>query len=614
MTTFNVTFQPGNISIRVPEGALISDAATMAGIASLHLPCGGRKSCGKCLVDIEKSGAPKHQALACATRVDGDLTVLIDRRETVAGSCIVAHVTTDEQPRHPVDAPLTRKIAVTTAIPRIDDNYADLERLEREITRQAGPAPIAVSRATLLNLANAIREQGGIVTATIFTEENRTEILTVEPGDTRGNHFGVACDIGTTTVSLHIVNLSTGTIVATESDYNGQLARGADVISRIEYGRMPERRKELRQLVLGTINRLVAAACSSVAIDPETVACMSIAGNSTMTHLFLGLNARYLREHPYVPTVKQLPPLKAHECGMAINPSAIVSFSPGVGSYVGGDITAGLLCTAMTVPGGGLSLFIDIGTNGEIVIGNGEFFLTSACSAGPAFEGSGIRCGMRAATGAIDSFTIDNSGESIDWAVIGEGRPSGICGSGLISLLGELFKTGVIDAAGKFTDAAPHDRRISIEGTEGFILVNREQTASGRDLVVTEADIDNLIRTKAAIYSACDCMLSNAGLCFADVNRFLVAGGFGRFIDIDDAIRIGMFPAIDRSRFSYLGNTSLAGASLALMSKGYRDELRSLPDRMTYVELSNDPRYMDSYVAALFLPHTDRKRFPSIGG
>jgi uncharacterized 2Fe-2S/4Fe-4S cluster protein (DUF4445 family) len=287
----------------------------------------------------------------------------------------------------------------------------------------------------------------------------------------------------------------------------------------------------------------------------------------------------------------------------------VILFAPGVGSYVGGDITAGMLCTGLLRAGGDIRLFIDIGTNGEIVIGNGEFLLTSACSAGPAFEGSGIRCGMRAAPGAIDAFTIEDGGRSIDWNVIGEARPAGICGSGLISLLGELFKAGIIDAAGKFTDAAPAERRIVVEGSAAFVVVNGIQTASGRDIVIAEADIDNLIRTKAAIYSACDVMLSNAGLDFTSVAEFLIAGGFGRFIDIEDAIAIGMFPDIDRSRFTYLGNTALAGATRALLGAKQREELRALPGRMTYVELSNDPRYMDAYVAALFLPHTDAKRF-----
>ena len=460
-------------------------------------------------------------------------------------------------------------------------------------------------------MAPTLREQNGKVTATIFSENSIHEIIALEAGDTRAAHYGIACDIGTTTISVRLIDLTTGKTLATESDYNGQTSRGADVISRIEYGGSAQKLDELRQLVLETINRLIGMACARSSISSHAISGMSIAGNSTMVHLFLGIPAKYLREHPYVPTVKHVPLLSAAECGLLLNPEAKVLFSPGVGSYVGGDITAGLLCTDMIRSNREISLFIDIGTNGEIVIGNSEFLMTTACSAGPAFEGSGIKCGMRAAPGAVDSFEIEKNGESIDWTAIGEDKPSGICGSGLISLLGELFKAGVIDAGGRFTDKAATERCMTIEGTKAFVLIRGVDSAHGRDIVITESDIDNLIRTKAAIYSACDCMLSNAGITLANVKNILIAGGFGRFIDLEDAVRIGLFPDIGRSHFTYLGNTSLAGATLALLSKKYRDELRTLPDRMTYIELSNDPRYMDSYVAALFLPHTDLTRFKS---
>jgi uncharacterized 2Fe-2S/4Fe-4S cluster protein (DUF4445 family) len=461
-------------------------------------------------------------------------------------------------------------------------------------------------------MAETLRRQKGLVTATLFTDHGFPELVALEEGDALAAHYGIACDIGTTTISLRLVNCASGKTETVESDYNGQLSRGADVISRIEYGRSAERREELRQLVLTTVNRLVEAVCGRSSVSSRSITAVSIAGNSTMIHCFLGLDAKYLREYPYVPSVKHVPPLSAAECGLAVNPEAKVLFSPGVGSYVGGDITAGLLCTGLIRSSGGISLFLDIGTNGEIVIGNSEFLMTTACSAGPAFEGSGISCGMRAAAGAVDSFEIEQIGTSIDWTAIGDSPPAGVCGSGLISLLGELLKAGMIDRSGTFTDAVPPERMTKTEGTKGFILFQDADTAHGRPLVVTEPDIDNLIRTKAAIYSACDCLLANAGLDFSKVEKVLIAGGFGRFIDVPDAIRIGLFPDIDRSKFAYLGNTSLAGATLALLSKKYRDELNALPSRMTYVELSNNPRYMDSYIAALFLPHTDLKRFSTV--
>jgi uncharacterized 2Fe-2S/4Fe-4S cluster protein (DUF4445 family) len=610
---YSVTYLPINKTVSVTSGTLLSEAAAQAGITALHLPCGGRRTCGKCTVFIAEkkgTGSSKQPVLACATEVRSDMTVWIEPKTYSTKSCIIADTTCEEQLRKRTDlSPLCRKIRVQTKPPGIEDNYSDLELLQTAIHGKRRESAIRCSRTVLQTLAPTLREQNGSVTATLFSDNGDDEIIAIEAGDTLTAHYGIACDIGTTTISLRLVDCASGKILAAESDYNRQLCRGADVISRIEYGRSAERREELRQFVIATVNNLVETACSSAAVNSGSITAMLIAGNTTMVHLFLGLDASHLREHPYVPAVKHVPPLSAAECGLSLHPSAKVLLSPCVGSYVGGDITAGLLCTDLIRSSEGVSLFIDIGTNGEIVIGNGEFLMTAACSAGPAFEGSGIQCGMRAAAGAIDSFEIAHEGTSIDWTVIGEVKPVGICGSGLISLLGELLKNGVIDRSGKFTGTAPAERRVTIEGTNGFVLIPRAYAGNGRNIVITEADIDNLIRTKAAMYAACDLMLTNAGLDFADVKNILIAGGFGRCIDIADAIRIGLFPATDHSRFTYLGNTSLAGATLALLSKKRRDELRTLPGRMTYVELSNDRRYMDAYVAALFLPHTDLKRF-----
>ncbi|MGA2508364.1 MAG: ASKHA domain-containing protein [Chitinispirillaceae bacterium] len=609
----NVIFLPLNKSVVVPSGTLISETAALAGITALHLPCGGRETCGKCMVKIAESNKPESSGrtvLACATRIKGNVKIWIEPKTHEGKSSILATAALEEFWQKGADlSPICKKNIVQTQSPTIEANYSDLELLEAAIPGHLHDSSIRCSRAILGTMAQAMREKNGKVTTTFFSESVVSELIMIEPGDTLSVHYGIACDIGTTTISVRLVDCAAGKILDTDSDYNGQLCRGVDVISRIEYGRSDQRREELRQLVLKTINQLIQSVCNRMSINYRLVTAMSIAGNTTMVHLFLGIPAKHLREHPYVPTVKYVPPLTAAECGLSLNPEAKIIFSPGVGSYVGGDITAGLLCTEMIRSSEELSLFIDIGTNGEIVIGNSEFLMTTACSAGPAFEGSGIQCGMRAAPGAIDSFEIENGGEIIDWTVIGDEKPSGICGSGLISLLGELLKAKIIDRSGKFTDKAVKKNMVTIDGTNGFVLIQGVNTNHGHDIIITESDIDNLIRTKAAIYSACDIMLSNAGLNFSNVKNVLIAGGFGRFIDVADAIRIGLFPNIDTSRFSYLGNTSLAGATLALLYKKYRDELRSLPGRMTYVELSNDPHYMDAYVAALFLPHTDLKKF-----
>jgi uncharacterized 2Fe-2S/4Fe-4S cluster protein (DUF4445 family) len=310
--------------------------------------------------------------------------------------------------------------------------------------------------------------------------------------------------------------------------------------------------------------------------------------------------------------VNPVPALSAAEAGLDIRPDAVVEFAPGVGSYVGGDITAGLLCTDLVANHEDVFLFLDIGTNGEIVIGNADWLVGCACSAGPAFEGSGIKCGMRASPGAIEQIEIGERGRCVEYQIIGEGKPEGICGSGLICLLGELFRSGLIDAAGHFHSDAANPRLVGAGKRRGFIVEYGERTATGEDLVITEADIENLIRTKAAIYAACSLVLENVGLNWSAIGRVYIAGGFGRSIRVSEAVLIGMLPDLPHGRFSYIGNAALTGAYIALLSQAHRAKLAETAARMTYLDLSSDPRYMDSYVKAMFLPHTELAQFPSV--
>jgi uncharacterized 2Fe-2S/4Fe-4S cluster protein (DUF4445 family) len=340
---------------------------------------------------------------------------------------------------------------------------------------------------------------------------------------------------------------------------------------------------------------------NDVKVNARHICAAFVAGNTTMIHLLLGLAPRYIRESPYIPTVTAVPGLTAAEAGFEIHPRAVVQCAPGVGSYVGGDITAGLLCTELATNHEDVFLFLDIGTNGEIVIGNAEWRVACACSAGPAFEGSGIRCGMRATEGAIEHVEIAPGG-ALRYRVVGGGKPAGICGSGLISLLGEMLKRGIVDQAG----------RLRSDDSRGFLVESAERTATGEDLFISGADLENLVRTKAAIYAACALILDSVGLDWNVVARVYIAGGFGRYIQIADAVRIGMLPDLPHEKFRYIGNAALTGAYMALLSREHRDRLTEIAARTTYVDLSSDPRYMDSYVQAMFLPHTDGSRFPTV--
>jgi len=542
--------------------------------------------------------------MACQTRIAGDLTVRVpDARDAAMRVLGDSHhmVSRELFPDPAHLSPLCRVVRLTVPPASIDEHYSDWSRLIRELCRGNRTPAVSASLPVLQTLAAALRAQDGKVT--LLAQETATglEVVEIEPGQSARRVLGLALDIGTTTIAAQLVDLESGHVLATRTSYNAQIRRGADVISRIDYARAGERLAELRALVLDTINTLIAQMENDVRVDALNIRAAFVAGNTTMIHLLLGLPPRHIRESPYVPTVTAVPALTAAAVGIEIHPRGVVECAPGVGSYVGGDITAGLLCTELATNREDVFLFLDIGTNGEIVIGNAEWRVACACSAGPAFEGSGIRCGVRATEGAIEHVEIAPGG-ALRYRVVGGGKPAGICGSGLICLLGEMLKRGIVDQAG----------RLQSGDGRGFLVESADRTAAGEDLVITAADLENLVRTKAAIYAACARILDNVGLDWGALARVYIAGGFGRYIQIADAVRIGMLPDLPHEKFRYIGNSALTGAYMALLSREHRDRLAGIAARMTYVDLSSDPRYMDSYVQAMFLPHTDLSLFPTV--
>jgi uncharacterized 2Fe-2S/4Fe-4S cluster protein (DUF4445 family) len=627
-----ITFQPSGKSIEVALGTELMAAARLADVP-IAAPCGGKGTCGKCQVlvvagevESESLGALSKAAvaegfvLACRTRVK-QTSVTIEVLEQLGRSHGRFVDTADNlklvDPAllpHGADfSPLVFKHRTAVPAAAFADGLSDLDRLVRQLQADLGKGmPVDCPLPVLRTLADALRTQNGLVTVTLAKRDDRCQIIEIEAGNTAARHYGIAIDIGTTTVALQLVYLPLEEIVCTVTEYNDQVDCGLDVISRINYGKKPERLEELRQRVVKTINRLLDRVLQSEAARREEITSAVLSGNTTMTHLLLGLKAEYIRLEPYTPTVMGVPEFAAGELGLAIHPLARVVLSPAVGSYVGGDITAGLLSTSLVTGSEEPCLFIDIGTNGEIAIGNRDFLLTCACSAGPAFEGGGIDCGMRAAAGAIDGVVVDPATGVPSISVIGDAAPKGICGSGMISLIANLFRTGWLDAAGKLDRSRPSPH-IQVEGRVArYLLATAEASGTGKSITVSELDIDNLIRAKAAIYSAGAVMLSQVGMTFNDLARIYIAGGFGRSLVIEDAKTIGLIPDLPTERFIYLGNTSLMGSYMLLISEKHRQLQQATANRMTYLDLSSEPGYMDEYTGALFLPHTDALRFPSV--
>lgn len=626
-----ILFTPSQKSIEVPPGSELLDATRKADL-EIDSPCGGKGTCCKCLIRIvagevdsdslgllPKSAIDNGYLLACRTKVkDTILTVEIPERDEIKGGKFVEAaddaflVHQELLPKDIILNPLTKKWNFQVPAPRLEDGLSDLDRLTRALQKEIGDKEIIYPLSIIRHIAEVLRAESWNVTITAIDEKDRFNVVGIEPGDQTATHYSIAVDIGTTTVAVELIDLSSAKILSTHSDYNSQLTCGLDVISRINYARKPERLEELRNRVLKTINNLIKKAVKNHSIKSEFICSAAISGNTTMIHLLLGVKPEYIRLEPYTPTLLESPNFRASEIDIDINPEAFVQISPAVGSYVGGDITAGLLCTDIASDSEAVNLFMDIGTNGELVVGNQDFLLACACSAGPAFEGGGIKCGMRAAFGAIEGVQIDRETGKASYWTIGNVTPKGICGSGIISLLANLFSTGWIDAAGKL-DRERKSAYIQFEGRQAkYIIAPAEESSTGEAVSLSELEIDNIIRAKAAIYSACSLMLKQVGLNFHDLANIYIAGGFGRFIDLEKAIVIGMLPDLPPEKFKYIGNASLMGTYLVLISQEYRQQQLQLAKRMTYMELSTDPSYMEQYTGAMFLPHTNEDLFPNI--
>jgi uncharacterized 2Fe-2S/4Fe-4S cluster protein (DUF4445 family) len=505
----------------------------------------------------------------------------------------------------------------------MDDQTDDWSRLQTAMRLQHQIEKVNASLPLLQKLGDAVRDGDWRVTLITenskFADEQSVRLIDIRPGheDEYSPLWGVAIDIGTTTVSLWLVDLITGQVRAQVAEYNGQIARGEDVVSRIIYATKNGGGQELRQRVLDTITSLLETACKRVKlpegnkVTPEQVAKATIVGNSTMIHLLLGIPANSIRLSPFITAVNHPPLMTAREMCLNINPDAVVDCLPGVASYVGADITAGVLSSGLDNVDD-VTLFLDVGTNGETVLGNRDWLVTCACSAGPAFEGAGVVNGMRATQGAIEEVWINNDSFEPTYRVIGGGKPKGICGSGLISLLSEAFLTGILDKAGN-VNLTLNSQRVR-EGAHGgeYVLAWGTETVSGEDIVLTRVDVDNLLRAKAAIYAGFTVLADTVGVRLEDVSKVLVGGSFGKYINVEKAIQIGLLPDMEWSHFEFLGNTAVRGAYYSLLDWRKRERVTEIAKRMTYVELSADNSFYEAFTSALFLPHTDLSKFPSV--
>ncbi len=637
---YQITFKVRgeNRLVLAEPGMSLLDVAQNAGI-TIDAPCGGTGSCGKCRVlllegclESEKSRHITEDEyedgwrLACTSFVSGDAVIAVPASATAYEDSLSSDFTAKGKDLGKY-AELQKKLSeagigfkrtfktLTAKLPQpsLDDTMPDNERLTRYMRDKFRTERVEIPFVVLRKLPEVLRENDFTVKCMVELTTDRLLVFDVMPPGSQAFPCGIAIDIGTTSVSALLIDMEKGKILTAASVANRQIRYGADVIHRIVESAKPGGREALRKAIVEeTLNPMIRNMCEEVGVPTSAVCRLSVAANTTMNHLFAGVYADPIRMEPYIPAFFEINPVPAGLLGLDAHPSARVIITPNVGSYVGGDITAGVLATLMWNDPQ-MTLFIDLGTNGELVLGNSEFMMSCACSAGPAFEGGEIVCGMRAADGAIEEVKIDKDTMEPTIKVIGEeGIPVGICGSGLIDAISELYRCGIINSRGQFIRAGKRVKRDS-EGKGIYMLVPKEKTATGRGIFIDEADIDNFIRAKAAVFSAIRTMLSALSLEVENIERVIVAGGIGSGINMENAVRIGMLPNIPLEKYSYIGNSSLSGSCMALISQQAYEQILSIGRSMTYLELSTTPGYMDEFVAACFIPHTDETLF-EIGG
>jgi uncharacterized 2Fe-2S/4Fe-4S cluster protein (DUF4445 family) len=628
---YHVKFLPSDKSIEVPPGYNLRQAILDCGL-EIDSSCGGVGTCGRCAVRIvsgeidtkktkfiKEKLANKGFVLSCLSEIKSDLVVEIfyrqQRKAKIAEGRFkpdklseYAEVKQSELSSIEVN-PWIIKENIEVEKPSLSYGTSDLYRLKKTVAARTGIKNLYIPINLIRKIPYEIRKKEWKITV-IMDRENGS-LIDFHSGYLGKEIYGIALDIGTTSLVMYLVDLLNGEVISTQSGYNPQIRYGEDVINRIVYSGKQSGLSKLREVLIDYLNSMIAKMLEETKIKARDVVSLMIAGNSTMMHLFYGVPPKYIREEPYVTVANKFSESTAAEVGIKHLSNAHVYSIPGVASYLGGDITSGILASGMYEEKS-LALFLDLGTNGELVVGNSEWMMGCSCSAGPAFEGGGVKCGIRAAEGAIEKVSIDQETYRCSIDVIGGTKPEGICGSGLIDIIGEMYTRGVVDRKGKFnTDIGNRYLVCNEEGCR-YIIVPAAESATGKSIFISEVDIDNLIRAKSAVYAGIRTLLEEVGLGTGDLEKVYIAGGLGKHLNVRNAVMIGMLPDIDIGKYNFLGNTSVTGAYLSIMSgKKYNQGIK-ISEHITYIELSVSMKFMDRYVAGLFLPYTDMKDFPTV--
>jgi len=612
-------------TVVVKKGTTLLDAAHKAEITINNL-CGGDGICGRCRMIVKEgeiSGAVSGKltreeikagyVLACQTVVEGDVVVEIppetlarDRRRADEDADRFLSFRPSMYSTLYAPAPLVTKVYIELDPPTLENNTADHQRVCEAIQREVKVPSMQMGLKVIRQLPRILRESDYKVTATIGLRRDIAEVMQIEGGDTSDRSYMVVVDMGTTTIVAHLVDTTTLETVAASACFNSQGVHGREVTGRMITAERIGNEK-LQELLVNDINRLIESTAREAGIAYRDIIAVVCAGNTVMSHFLLGLPTHHIRRYPYVAASVEPPPLRAAEVGIEINPRGLLYSLPGISGWVGSDITAGILATGMH-ESEQISLLMDIGTNGEIVIGNREWLMACSASAGPALEGASVECGMRAGKGAIESITRTDGG--ITYKTVGDVPPVGLCGSGIIDALCVLLKEKVIDRSGKFVEG--HEKVREEKGEKRFVFVPPGESGRPDGVFLSESDIENIITAKAAIFAAVNILVRRLSLSFDDIERIYIAGAFGNYLNLENAVCIGLIPDVDLEKITFVGNTSIWGAKIVAFYEEAFAAIRGISRNTTYYDLMGAADYVEEFQRALFLPHTDIQLFPHV--
>ncbi|MEI7857184.1 MAG: ASKHA domain-containing protein [Methanomicrobiales archaeon] len=618
-----VTFLPGYRKIEIARGCTILDAAQRAGL-NINVVCGGLGKCGKCIVyvqsgktifDAQKYGRfftqdelSKGACLACETTIEGDLQVFIPESTLIQEQKILI----DGQEKEIEFHPSVRKYYVELQPPSLSDPSPDLSRLLWGIQKTGGPAAekMYVPLEVLREIPSILRHSEWKTTGTIALVPGGYRLVDLQENDTSKRLYGAAVDLGSTTIVVYLWDLVSGKVAGVASNYNRQISCGEDILARVNFARKNGLEK-LQTLATESINAAITSASNTAGIDREDIYEVVVAGNTVMTHMLLGIDPAYMIAEPYVPVVRRALSVATGRIGIACNPNGGLFVFPAVSDFIGGDIIADILACGMNEKEE-ISLLIDIGTNFEVVLGNNEWMFSCAGAAGPALEGGEVLFGMRANPGAIEKITIEPVTLNPVYSTINGIKPRGICGSGLIDLLAELLCTCVIDRTGRINTGISNPRIRTTGHFPEYVIAWSKETDIGKDIVITENDIKNLIMSKASVHAACLTLMKQAGISRREITTIYFAGAFGNYINKKNATIIGLIPEIAIERVINIGNGAVTGANIALINRRKRKTLDEIAFRIAYIELNAESSFMDEYTSSTFLPHTDLTLFPIV--